>query len=120
MEVKWISHFQKFHFLQSVKEKHYSNTGSYQTFAGNCYTMHQWEEKKNRRYWSICNIDTERFSWPENRSGNFFTTRGKNIEWVCTKQYDVLFPSARSHGNKWLKDFMKEKFNEWFATQLRK
>ena len=41
-----------------------------------------------------------RFSWPENISNNFFTTRAKNIEWVCTKQYTRLFLGARSYGQQ--------------------
>ena len=39
-------------------------------------------------------------SWPENKSRNFFTARAKDTELVCTKQYNRLFPSARSHGEQ--------------------
>ena len=61
------------------------------------YFMSLRREKKNRRCWSICTIGLGRFLWPENRSGNFFTTRVKIIEGVCTKQNDQLFPCARSY-----------------------
>ena len=40
------------------------------------------------------------FSRAKNRIGNFFTTRAKNIELICTKQYDQLFPGAGSHGQQ--------------------
>ena len=56
--------------------------------------------EKNRRCWSICITDMESFSWPENRSGKFFTARAKNIEWVCNKQHDRLFPGTRSHSQQ--------------------
>ena len=45
-------------------------------------------------------IDMGHVSWPENKSGNFFTTRAKDIELGCTKQYNRLFPGARSHGQQ--------------------
>ena len=66
-------------------------------------------------------IDMGHVSWPENKSGNFFTTRAKDIELGCTKKYNRLFPGARSHGQQMGEGLYKteEKFNEWFATQLR-
>ena len=54
-------------FSTSVNEKHYSNTD---------------EVIKHLQEIVIpyVTIDMGRFSWPESRSGNFFTTRAKNIE----------------------------------------
>ena len=60
-----------------------------------------------------------RFSWPENRSGNFFTTGAKSIELVCTKQYDQYLQVLDLTVKKSAKDFMKHKFNESSTTQLR-
>ena len=60
-----------------------------------------------------------RFSWQENRSSNFFTTGAKSIELVCTKQYDRYFQMLDLTVKKSTKDFMKHKFNESSATQLR-
>ena len=64
-----------------------------------------------------------RFSWTENKSGDFFTTSAKNIEWVCTKQYDRLFAGAgaRSHGQQmgeWLYErevqrMVRNTFKNW-------
>ena len=39
------------------------------------------------------------FSWP-NRSDNFFYYKSKKYWMICTKQYDRLFPGARSHGQQ--------------------
>ena len=60
-----------------------------------------------------------RFSWQENRSSNFFTTGAKSIELVCTKQYDRYLQMLDLTVKKSTKDFMKHKFNESSATQLR-
>ena len=99
MEVKLISHFQKLHFPQNLVQVRstIATLRKLYTFAGNCYTIRQWGEKKTG--------DADQYAlliWDalRGRIGNFFTTRGKNIEWVCTKQYDRLFPSARSHGQQ--------------------
>ena len=54
-----------------------------------------------------------RFSWPENRNGNFFATRAILNESVPNNMTDY-FKVLDLTVNKWVKSFM----NEWFATQL--
>ena len=60
-----------------------------------------------------------RFSWPENRSGTSLLQEQKILnEYVpniLTDYFQVLDLTV----NKSVKDFMKQKFNEWFATRLR-
>ena len=60
-----------------------------------------------------------RFSWPEDRSGNFFTTRAKILNEYVPNNITDYFQFLDLTVNKWMKDFMKQKFNEWFPTQFR-
>ena len=124
MEVKLISHIQKLHCLQNLvqvltrstiatlrKLSHIGRKLLYHT------TM---RAEKNRRFWSIYPIDMRRFPWPENRSGNFFTTRAKSMKWVCTKQYDRLFPEARSHSQQMGKRLWETKVQRIVRNKVKK
>ena len=105
-------------FSTSVNEKHYTTQGKLSNICRKLLYHTSMRREKNRRCWSICTIDMRLFSWP-NRSQNFFTTRIKNIEWYVPNNMTDYFQVLDLTVNKWVKNVMKQKFNEWFATQLR-
>ena len=59
------------------------------------------------------------FSRAKNRIGNFFTTRAKNIELICTKQYDQLFPGAGSHGQQMGEGLYETEVQQMVRNTLR-
>ena len=124
MELKLTSHFQKLHFLQNlVQVLTRSTTATLKKLSYICRKLlyhTSMRREKNRRCWSICTIDMGRFSWPENRSSNFFTTRAIYIEWVCTKQYDRLFPGARSHGQQMGEGLYEIKVQQMVRNTVKK
>ena len=67
----------------------------------------------------MCTIDMGRFSWPEKRNDNFFTTRAKILNEYVPNSMTDYFQALDLTLNKWVKVFTKQKFNQWFATQSR-
>ena len=94
-------------FSTSVNKKHYSNTEEVIKDLQENVIPYINEKRKSMRCWSICTTDLRCFSWPENRSSNFFPPI-----WLIISTLVLAI-------NKWVQDFMKQNINKWFAIQLR-
>ena len=95
-------------FSTSVNKKHYSNTEEVIKDLQENVIPYINEKRKSMRCWSICTTDLRCFSWPENRSSNFFPPI-----WLIISTLVLAI-------NKWVQDFMKQNINKMVCNTIKK
>ena len=101
MEVKLTSHFQKVtfpaKFSTSVNEKHYSNTEEVIKHLQEIALTYVFRAQKTEAVTSLLQEQKILNEYAPNNMTNFFQVLDLTV-------------------SKWVKDFLKQKFNEWFAV----
>ena len=113
MELKLTSHFQKLHFQQNLVQllpRSISRKLLYHTSMS---------REKNRRCCSICTNDMGLFRGQKTEAVTSLLEKRKILNEYVPNNMTNYFQVLDLTVNKWGKDFMKQKFNKWFATQLR-
>ena len=105
-------------FSTSVNEKHYTT----QRKLSNIYRKFLYHTSMRRK--KIGDVDQYAlliwdFFRGQTEAITSFTTRAKNIEWYVPNNMTDYFQVLDLTVNKWVKNVVKQKFNEWFAIQLR-
>ena len=107
-------------FSTSVNEKHYSNTEEVIKYLQETAVPYVTEERKKI-------VDADQYAlliWDVFRGQKTEAITSLLQEQKILNEYvpnniPDYFQVPDLMVNKWVKDFMKQKFNEWFATQLR-
>ena len=110
MEVKLTSHFQKLHFLQNLVQVLTRSTIAILTKLSNIYRKLLYHT--SLLIWGV-------FRGQKTEAVTSLLQEQKILNEYVPNNITDYFQVPDLTVNKWVKDFMKQKFNECFAVQLR-